>query len=644
MKSKSFKTKIVIVPLVFILAVILFSSFYYIKMLQNYHRVNIESFREEYYQRQYSKIKNDVGRIVNYLEYARRDKETLAEVEQKALDRVNHLDMTNSPYMFILKLLKPDGGKDFAKIIFYNNKAEPVGMMVSDDKVDQDNKPFLKEVLKDLRKQGFSYMIYKHPKPSNGNINKKLTLFYLYKPLQWIITSSVFLDEVNEAIEKKDLELESHIRRAIITSVSLLLIFSLLVLIIFYRISSQVYKKIEDNEQQLLKDNKTLEEQRKELAESTNHLKLVVEGAQLGTWDWNIKTDEVVFNERWAEITGYTLEEVEPKSSSWKKLLHPDEEEEVNRLLTDHLEGRTPTYIAEHRLHHKAGHWIWGLDVGKVFERDEEGKPVRAVGILLDVTPQKEAEEQKIKIYKQEKQLEKLESLKTMAGAIAHRFNNSMMIIEGNLDLAAQTLADDSPAYRMISNAAQESMRASQVGTMMLSYLGQRLFKPEDALLETPVNECVATFRKLLPATISLRFTPPKQPLYCSMDLTQIKEAIESILTNALESLGESPGTIDIAFGTDFFTVDSFPLPFQNAELQDGMYAYCQIKDSGHGISPKNLSRIFEPFYTTKFVGRGLGLSSTVGIMLLHHGAITVESVPSQGTTVRLLLPVKGRF
>ncbi|MBE7550178.1 MAG: PAS domain-containing protein [Anaerolineales bacterium] len=131
----------------------------------------------------------------------------------------------------------------------------------------------------------------------------------------------------------------------------------------------------------------------KALRASEERLELVLKGAELGTWDWNVPTGDVVFNERWAEMLGYSLAEIEPKVSSWEKLLHPDEVAALMAALADHLEGRTPLYQTEHRLRAKSGEWKWILDTGKVFVRDEQGRPVRAVGIHQDITERKQAEE-----------------------------------------------------------------------------------------------------------------------------------------------------------------------------------------------------------------------------------------------------------
>jgi PAS domain S-box-containing protein len=120
---------------------------------------------------------------------------------------------------------------------------------------------------------------------------------------------------------------------------------------------------------------------------------LVIDGAELGTWDWNFETSEVVFNERWAAMLGHTLDEFEPKVSTWEKLIHPDDMPGVEEVLNAHFEGKTDHYEAEHRLKHKSGEWIWVLDKGRVIKRDAKGKPLRMCGTHLDITERKQAEE-----------------------------------------------------------------------------------------------------------------------------------------------------------------------------------------------------------------------------------------------------------
>ena len=130
-----------------------------------------------------------------------------------------------------------------------------------------------------------------------------------------------------------------------------------------------------------------------QLRASEQRMELALQGADLGTWDWNILTGDVSFDQRWAGMLGYKVDELEPHMSTWEKLVHPDDMPDIKRSLDAHLKGRTDSYETEHRLRHKSGEWVWVLDKGRVFERDDEGNPLRACGTHLNITERKRAEE-----------------------------------------------------------------------------------------------------------------------------------------------------------------------------------------------------------------------------------------------------------
>lgn len=171
------------------------------------------------------------------------------------------------------------------------------------------------------------------------------------------------------------------------------------------------------------------------LRESEQRLELALEGAELGTWDWNIKTGHVVFNDRWAEMLGYNLDELDPDISSWRKLIHPDEKEAVLEILSRHMRGEVEIYESRHRLRHKAGHWIWVLDKGKVIERDTESNPVRACGTHLDITERKEYErqlqEQTEKLRIANAQLDRLAHIDSLTGLYNRRAFTARLNEEG---------------------------------------------------------------------------------------------------------------------------------------------------------------------------------------------------------------------
>ncbi len=258
--------------------------------------------------------------------------------------------------------------------------------------------------------------------------------------------------------------------------------------------------------------------------------------------------------------------------------------------------------------------------------------------IIRDITEQQQQEERRLEITRQREELKKLASLKNMAGAIAHRFNNAMVSVQGNLELLTLLLPGESKKHRMASQAFQAAKGASQIGSMMLSYVGQNPLTRRKVSLLKVVREAVIA-AKHLPSKIDLQIVPSNRTLYCSIDQQQLKEVIENILINAVESFENDSGTIEITFGIDYFTTKDFPIFFQENNLENGMYSFCQIKDSGQGICAEDLPKVFEPFYTTKFFGRGLGLALSAGIMQTHDGALTFESILGRGTTVRIVLP-----
>lgn len=340
------------------------------------------------------------------------------------------------------------------------------------------------------------------------------------------------------------------------------------------------------------------------------------------------------------QLTGYSKNELLSGTISYSQLIHPEDLERVqNEVALNSRKSDKASFTHEpYRIVTKNNETKWISDHTEI-RRDKNGDISHYQGLLEDITLKIQLEEKEHRLLIKKEQLKRFESLNTMAGAIAHRFNNAMMAVLGNLDLMVLALPNESEEHKMALDATQAARGASQVGSMMLSYVGQRSLNLQELSIANLVEESVAASKNLFHPGLSLKLSQPAQPVYCSIDAQQFKEVIDSILANAVDSLENGSGTVEITFGSDYFSAGSFPIPFQDNQLQDGMYSFCQIKDSGHGISPENLSQVFEPFYTTRFVGRGLGLALTVGIMRLHHGAITIESTPGMGTTVKVLFP-----
>jgi PAS domain S-box-containing protein len=161
-------------------------------------------------------------------------------------------------------------------------------------------------------------------------------------------------------------------------------------------------------------DRKTAE---KELANKRQRLAYILEGTNVGTWEWNVQTGETIFNERWAEIIGYSLEEIKPLSiETWKKFSHPDDMKVSNDLLERHFKKESPYYECEVRMRHRDGSWVWVLDRGKVATWTQDGKPLIMSGTHQDITNRKRAEEE---LEKERSRLRKaLDEVRTLRGIL----------------------------------------------------------------------------------------------------------------------------------------------------------------------------------------------------------------------------------
>ena len=186
-------------------------------------------------------------------------------------------------------------------------------------------------------------------------------------------------------------------------------------------------------------------ERERALQQLKDRLELAVEGAHLGVWDWDMTTDEVEFNEQWAEMLGHSADEIEPDLEEWERRLHPDDLSAVEDALSDHLAGETEYYDAKHRMRTATGEWKWIRDIGKVVERDEDGEPVRAVGIHLDIDDQK----------RREQELERTR-------ALIERTQESASIGWWEVDLIDESLTWSDELYRIHGVPVEESVELEE--------------------------------------------------------------------------------------------------------------------------------------------------------------------------------------
>jgi signal transduction histidine kinase/ActR/RegA family two-component response regulator len=234
---------------------------------------------------------------------------------------------------------------------------------------------------------------------------------------------------------------------------------------------------------------------------------------------------------------------------------------------------------------------------------------------------------------------QKLESLGLLAGGIAHDFNNLLSAILGNLGLATREAAPDSSLGKCLQNIDRAVMRAANLTRQMLAYAGMGRFQIKRMELNHTVAEMAGLLEASLPKKIRLELRLGERLPDLEADSAQIEQVILNLVTNASDAIGDQDGTIRLTTGFQSLDVDYMHGLFPGSELAPGPYLTLEVLDDGGGMPVEVQDRIFDPFFSTKGLGRGLGLSAMLGILKTHKGGIKIYSEPGKGSTFRIFLP-----
>ena len=282
---------------------------------------------------------------------------------------------------------------------------------------------------------------------------------------------------------------------------------------------------------------------------------------------------------------------------------------------------------------------VFDIDVKSGFIRDIHDQPSKMVFVVRDISGRKQAEADKARLEAQNRQLQKAESLSRMAGAIAHHFNNKLQSVLASLELASGCPDAEDPAKYLLM-AKQATQRAAAVSMQMLVYLGQTSSQQEPRFLADLCQDCAILLQGWLPATLSLDVDCPSPGPVISANADQIHQILTNVVANAWEAMDETRGCIRISLSScpaaAIPTTHRFPIDWQP---QGAAFACLEVADTGCGIAPADIEKLFDPFFSTKFTGRGLGLPVVLGMVQAHGGAITVESTQGRGSVFRLYFP-----
>ncbi|MBU1068235.1 response regulator [Myxococcota bacterium] len=235
---------------------------------------------------------------------------------------------------------------------------------------------------------------------------------------------------------------------------------------------------------------------------------------------------------------------------------------------------------------------------------------------------------------------QKLESLGVLAGGIAHDFNNLLLGILGNVSLAMMDLKPDSTPYQCLVDIEQAAKRAADLSSQMLAYSGRGKFIVDQVDATQLIQEMSNLVKASLPRAISIEYDLNPGCLPFTGDSTQIHQALMNVILNASESI-EGEGTIRISTRPVVLTVEDISACYLSENVSPGPYTQIRIEDTGTGMDEHTLARIFDPFFSTKFTGRGLGLAAALGIVRAHNGTLNVNSTVHNGTRFEMYFPAE---
>lgn len=284
----------------------------------------------------------------------------------------------------------------------------------------------------------------------------------------------------------------------------------------------------------------------------------------------------------------------------------------------------------------KDGSLVWLADHA-VPVLDAAGKVTGALGILMDITERKWAEEERRRLQEQMAQIERLESIGQLAGGVAHDFNNLLAVILMRTEMALMQLDPHAPLHHHLLEIQKSAQRSADLVRQLLGFARRQPIAPRPLDLNASVEEALPMLRQLINEDIELIWQPASSLGAVYMDPTQVHQILVNLCTNARDAID---GAGQILIATENITLDD-AYAEAHPDAHPGAYSLLTISDTGCGMTAEVLAHIFEPFFTTKEVGRGtgLGLATVYGIVQQNHGHIVVYSTPGVGATIQVFFP-----
>jgi two-component system CheB/CheR fusion protein len=261
------------------------------------------------------------------------------------------------------------------------------------------------------------------------------------------------------------------------------------------------------------------------------------------------------------------------------------------------------------------------------FERQD-----RILLAIEDVTESRRAAEE-------QRQSQKMEAIGYLAAGVAHDFNNLLTGIMGNASLLLESMREDGPNRTLLHNVVGGAQTAADLTRQLLAYAGKGRFYLERLHLSEVVVKTAKLLTGSIPASVQLRLDLDKDLPLLLADPSQMQQVVMNLIINAAEAIGSAGGAVRVRTGRRTITADPLPDLYPGQQVAPGEYVFLEVLDNGSGMDEATIRRIFDPFFSTKFLGRGLGLAAVLGIVRQQKGAMQVHSFPGRGTAFTVSFP-----
>jgi PAS domain S-box-containing protein len=350
--------------------------------------------------------------------------------------------------------------------------------------------------------------------------------------------------------------------------------------------------------------------------------------AHLGNWDWDIVNNELYWSDEIYRIFGLMPKKFEANYEAFLNAVHPEDRESVIKAVDRTLYEKHP-YSIEHRIVLPDGRERVVHGQAEV-TFDDNGKPVRMLGTVQDITDHKRMEDQV-------RESKKMDSIGRLAGGVAHDFNNLMSAVLGYSHLILSKLPEDDPMAERVGMIKKAGEKAAALTTQLLAFSRRQVLRTKVINLNTVVDDMSKLLTRMIGEDVKLELQTHANLMNVMADRNQIEQILMNLAVNARDAMPQGGvlkiGTSDINLNEDF--AETYP------GVKTGPYVLLSVADTGVGISPEVKENIFEPFFTTKGTGEGtgLGLSTVYGIVKQHNGHIFVDSKLNAGSIFKIYLP-----